>query len=949
MDSPATQLLTFTCKEQDCPLYHQHHFVPTEVTNLDDPDTPPDMDNVDVMFIGEAPGQTEADKGYPFCGRTGQLLRRVLGRLKFGGTVAFSNVVRCRPVSTDGQDKDRKPEPTEVHNCIHKIQDDINELRPKVLVLLGATPYQAITKGELKITEARGGFLDLQVGDHPYKAIATFHPSYVSRHVNLLSVFYDDIRKAKFFRDHPDKAGYERWQHPVQVNVLKTVREVGEYVDHLLYETTSEDVVAFDLEANNLNRKYGNKITMLQFSTDPSSATVIPYHHIETPFNSEELKEVKRHLYRLFTEKPNFRYWITHGGKFDQTLVKAHITGRTFSNAPLIDTLSFCYVMDENRLELGKEKSMSLKALSPEVLGYTYDAEDLEVRKAGGLHKLPLDRLAEYGGRDSINTLMLYLYFVEQATFRGKSGKYLDDMLKLLEHVFGRAYRTFSNLEYNGFFIDIEQLRRLGSAEESPIQIRMRELANNYRKSKHAKKANKIIENQLFAKGQKQLFGKPPWRFDITKKAHLLTLFFDVMNLRPIGKPGKSGEYSVNKAFFDVYREKREVAWLAEWRSLQKLSTSYVDQISRYVDPSVGHEDSKDGRVRPSFWFESTVSGRTSCSGPNLQQIPSARTAASASIKNMFVAQQPEGLTLENPENCLIQLDFMANEVRWWCIISQDEQLAQAFNEGKRYRDIYRNDPTPENEIKAKFAGDVHKMTASLMFQIPVEEVTKEQRQATKNIVFGWMFGRGTKSIAAQLHNDNIEEVQALCDRFGNQFVRGAQWLRYIEGQAAKRLFVRSPIGRRRRLLAFLLDDFGDSQAARDAQDAQAAAKRMARNSPIQGVASDASVIGSSLFSDYLEDNGLTDRWLIQNVVHDSCIVQVPIAEVPEVVAAAERIFTTATMDYMKDVWNINFICPIEVEFELGLRWGELKKWDFAPNNLTGITDWLSSGAPMNS
>ena len=96
------------------------------------------------------------------------------------------------------------------------------------------------------------------------------------------------------------------------------------------------------------------------------------------------------------------------------------------------------------------------------------------------------------------------------------------------------------------------------------------------------------------------------------------------------------------------------------------------------------------------------------------------------------------------------------------------------------------------------------------------------------------------------------------------------------------------------------------------------------------------------MFLDYIEDQDKSD-WLIQNVVHDSCVLQLPIRDLEEALETSERLFTTATMDHMKDIWGVDFNCPIEVDFEIGATWGNLHKWDYTPQNLGEIVDKIAA------
>jgi DNA polymerase-1 len=212
------------------------------------------------------------------------------------------------------------------------------------------------------------------------------------------------------------------------------------------------------------------------------------------------------------------------------------------------------------------------------------------------------------------------------------------------------------------------------------------------------------------------------------------------------------------------------------------------------------------------------------------------------------------------------------------------------------------------------------------MYQVAIDKVTKNQRNDTKAIVFGSMFGRGAKAIAQQLGIADINIVAGRIADFFKQFIAAEDWFYETEEFAEKEGYVESPIGRRRRLITFKLGLSDKQEIAR--------AKRIARNSPIQGISSDGAFLGSAMFCDWLIENDKwhvhPDKscWLIQDVVHDSCVLQVPIEDVPEAIEALQPFFTTKLMERMTKVWGVQFNIPLEVDFEIGLKWGEMESWD---------------------
>jgi DNA polymerase-1 len=248
----------------------------------------------------------------------------------------------------------------------------------------------------------------------------------------------------------------------------------------------------------------------------------------------------------------------------------------------------------------------------------------------------------------------------------------------------------------------------------------------------------------------------------------------------------------------------------------------------------------------------------------------------------------------------------------------------------QKAHNLLKKDPAFKALCEAKayagIAGDLHKSTASQMYQVAIEAVSKIQRNATKAIVFGSMFGRGAKAIAQQLGLDDIKEVEGRIAAFFSQFKHAEEWFYDIEDFGETNGYVESPIGRRRRLITFQIKGANKGDIAR--------AKRISRNAPIQGISSDGAFLGAALFSDWLIEEGkwhvqpTKECWKLQDVVHDSLVMQVPLEDVPEAVEAVRPWFTTKLMERMTEIWGVNFNIPLEVDFELGLKWGDMESWD---------------------
>ncbi len=936
----ALKVLTFDCAHEECPTHSTRQCVPATAfykgTETDKP--------VDIMLIGMRPTEADVKAKKPFQSHGSEIIARMLDGIEPTLAYAATTLVRCRSKNADGTPR----EPVEeIDFCNEHLLRDIKKLRPKVLVIQGADTFRALNPSYTgKVLYGR--YYDVMVGGKTYPTVLIEAPNVVVRNTSVLFHMFEGLTKAVDIAMYGDKSMYHpsKWVANPEIVYCDTVNKVRDMVNYLLHKTTEKQTCSFDVETRNLNARYGNNLTMLQFCVNPRERVwVVPFHYVHGPFMDDDLLAVKAELKRLFTEKPGFKYWLTFAGIFEQIQVMSFITdGVSFKNRPMIDVLGYTYLADENcvtyRAILGQ--GLTLKELTPSLIGRdTYEIDTLEARKAGELHKLPPEKLVPYAADDVINTSLLYEYH----SLVQKACGYKKNADKLLEHLFSGTYRLFAKIKRNGFFTDLDHLRLL-SSRDSPILKRMAEIESIVASNPNVKLASQKIAHSRSG-GQHAIFAVPQV-FELNKPDHCRTLFFDVMQIKPLQakKDKKTDTPSVDKAFYEAYKDTYpEVKLFQEYFSLKKLATSYTNNVISYVDPNYVSKDpdfsnidcSTDQRVRADFGFTNTVTGRPSVQNPNIQNVPRAENEAKAAIKSMYCAQQSYGAWRpgKKVERVLMQLDYMANEVRWWAILSGDKVLADALRRGKLARDAYRKTPTKELKESAEAAGDIHSQTAELMFGDLFRNADKagrkSLRQVTKAIVFALIYGGGANLIA-QRTGKEVAEVERLMGVFSKSFPRGAAWLKQIENIARENYYVESPIGRRRRLMEFVTDLHNE----------QAAASRYARNAPIQGVASDATLIGAQIWLDYIEDN--KKDWVITNIVHDSCVTEIPIDDIEEATEAAEKCFTVLMMRRIADEWGVEFICPLEVEFEFGVRWGDMNKWDFSHAHLQQIKKWLSEG-----
>jgi DNA polymerase I-like protein with 3'-5' exonuclease and polymerase domains len=295
---------------------------------------------------------------------------------------------------------------------------------------------------------------------------------------------------------------------------------------------------------------------------------------------------------------------------------------------------------------------------------------------------------------------------------------------------------------------------------------------------------------------------------------------------------------------------------LLEYRELQKKLGTYLETYPSFVHP-------KTGRIHANFLQCRVPTGRLACTSPNIQQIPH-----EDEFRSCFVAEHG---------NVLVIADYSQVELRILAEVSEDPAFVRAFQEGE----------------------DLHQVTAATMFGVTKEEVTKEQRSAAKRINFGLMYGRGPKSLSAQLGTDE-ERARSLIDEY---FANYPKVRRYLQGTASKATKTRTL-----RTLSGRVRKFGDVSGLASAE--LAALRREAMNYPIQGASADIAKLALARVREELE--GLDARLI--NCIHDEFVVECREDVAPEVAEKTKFAMNRAGEEILEKV-------PVEVEVAISREW----------------------------
>lgn len=384
--------------------------------------------------------------------------------------------------------------------------------------------------------------------------------------------------------------------------VLLSYEKACEFLDYLYEEY--EGYVAFDTETENLNRRYNNKLVSLQFAINDKKGYVLIIDKPYTTFSEKQLKVIRKKLKKLFESDKKNIIWIMHNAQFDLSQVLTQLGVKWVYNT-VYDTQLFIHLLDEN-LIVKKHDYSRLKDKAAEYFNFTlYEKEAIDARGEGNLLALPKDKFVTYAGMDAYVTYRLFMYLKAYAKEIG----YWSKACKLLKYVYSPALKSFCKISLNGFYIDKKQLQWLLSSK-SPILGRLEEIKQYYYNNPIVKAVNKEL-SMSDNLGVSSPFGfKTKWVFDMNKPKHREALFFT--SKKGLQLKNDDGSHHSDETFQAKYRDSVELVRIfSEEQELKKQESSYMKPIFNMLSQT-GKTDLVDGRIRPTFLLNGTVTGRIS-------------------------------------------------------------------------------------------------------------------------------------------------------------------------------------------------------------------------------------------------------------------------------------------------------------------------------------------------
>lgn len=638
----------------------------------------------------------------------------------------------------------------------------------------------------------------------------------------------------------------------LDIRLITNMRELKRAFHHL--KDNNYLYLSYDIETTGLVR-FEDEVNLFGFGNDQVQY-IIPLEARYSPLKGARLAQ--RKLIRTCVNwlNRNAKALVAGNGKFDDLFLKYH-----FGVKPNItfDVVLASHILNENTPNGVKENAV-LECNAPE-----WDVDkDLKTGK--------------YKTREKYQEYLTYLgydIYYEYKLYRVFHKKLKQDraLMKLFYHLYMPGIISYETVEEHGVFIYPQQFK----------QVR-----------KHLEAERGAIEKELLKLAKHEVNWNSP--------AQIQKLLYEELKL-PVIETTESGSPSTSEATLMQLRDKHPIVELIlKYRGVNI-------QISHFIDGWINRMWGR--RLFPNFKLHGTVTGRTSCTDPNLQQVP-----RDPIIRNLVGA--PEGWSV-------VEIDYSQAELRIAAIMSGDETMKRIYQTG----------------------GDIHTHTYEMITGEKVSDdkyIKKEQRKKAKAVNFGFVYGMGWRKFKIYARDNygvdlTDKEAEQWRERFFQAYHSLPKWhskqRRIVQSMGQ----VRSPIGRLRRLPDIYSTD----------KSKKAEAERQSINSPVQGFGSDLTILGMSEIMgnaqyydpDYVLDK---DKFFVIGTVHDATLFEVRNDYLMEFCPKAKHILEHPQA--LKDVFHFETDVPIVADVAVGKSWGAGMELHMDPGDETWkqeIQEYLDS------
>lgn len=797
--------------------------------------------SADLLIVGQSPGRSEVQQGLNFVGQSGRLLDATLADV--GGKREdcwTTNLTLCTPL------KAGPPPPKAIEACAVRLRKEIIKVDPEVILTVGTVAVQGILGTKKKITALEGGCYRTE--RFAALVIPTYHPAAV---LHGAEGFYPDIhdsfRKAVAISRGDYKA--PDLDHNPNMIWCQTPEEIRYALEKLTEMARTGGLLrwALDTETDALNFQ---RDPLLQIGIyDGTTSWCLEYkgrQRIETKDRSPKAAKWEK------TELPGWPEdcitafcglmdrenieWVLHNESFDFQYIE-----HNFGMVPRrsIDTMCLALGTTEQGNRVGLKKLARTWFNAPDydhVLAEWFLTKKRDTRRYSNV---PRRILAKYLAYDVYYTWHLVPILQKEVEREGTSS--------LVKELLEPCQRMFARWEATGIKIDQPYVKELEKIWQPKIDEAAKEIVLFGRK--HGFDAHNCIKKPK--KGNPDLNPASPKQL-----AHLL---YDVLRMPPTR--GQAGPRTTGKEFLEANPHHEITPLLELWRTLSKMMSTYVRGVDKLVWA--------DGRVHPDILLFGTRTGRLAIQKPAMQTIPVEKRLRCdfSSLRKLFIA--PEG-------SVIAEVDYKTLEMRVAWHLSEDPVLGDSLMQ-----------------------KDFHTATASKIFGIPMTEVTKEQRHASKFVSFGIIYGRQAFSLAKGELNCSIREAQDFIDRFFKLYGRFHQWWLDTQRKAFEDQYLVTPTGRKRRWPLI---------TPKNAKEV----RNQAVNFPVQSFASDINLMAGLRLDPVVRER----NWGAPLIaVHDSILFELKKATLSEALPYICKVMTTP---------EFKTYATFEVDVEVGPSWGEV-------------------------
>lgn len=835
-----------------------------------------------IMVIQDCISELDLRKGKQFYGKNCTQFVKSLEKRGFSTKdLYFTSLVK-------GYVAEDKITNEHIKHCNYILESEIEVIDPNIIVPLGKHSLKYLI-GKNAISKLRGRGQKAEVCGKERIILPILHPNTVDRKPGNIELILNDLNTLKDLYENNDI----QCLNDTHYTYLETLEDCVAEINRL----KSAKVLSFDLETTgNSPFRAWSKIVCIALSDRPHYGTVIPLHKKDSPISAEDTEYIIKLLKDLLEDSSIPK--VAHNGKFDILwLYKClNIDVKNF----YFDTMLAHYICIS---EESGTQSLKYQAWEFTDMGGYDNALD-EYR-----NKLPDNQ--EENGRwnyDNIpwNVLKTYACCDVDCTLRLKEiyEPLINNNKKwkvLFHEILMPASYTLRDIELNGMkFNDTlaqkysteygKEIKRIQSRLESYPEVLEieRDRRNLYLEREQIKKIPKKdrTEEENFKFAKYKAFEN--FKFNWNSTSQLNELLFNKLKLVTTIKTQK-GTPSTNKEAMEEMKKQHEIPeLLLELRKVTTLNNFFIQKLP-YLNDS-------NNVIHPSFNLIGTLTGRMSSDNPNAQQLP-------RKAENPLLFQyhnEPKALFTSRfgEDGCILNADYSALEIRISGIISNDIELRKALLSGK----------------------DLHKSTASLVWGVPIEEVSKDMRTNAKSVNFGIIYGKSGITFAQDLFYDPSgknpkktsnwekakEEGLKLVKDYLQTFSGLNKWLNNTKEFAKKNGYVETMFGRRRRL-----PDLKSKVPA-----VQSVAERQSINAPIQGTGADFTLLSLIQLNNWLKSSN--KKSCIVCTVHDSIVFDIYIPELKEVSKKIKGI-----MEHVHEPY-INTDVPIVSDIEMGYNYGSV-------------------------